>query len=136
MVDKNKIERDKDNRNEIETTKINKATNEVVKMDRKISLDMGKEFGQTVTETMIYDQYLTQAIKILDNFNPVERVFKLREHMPDDETKKMVDNFGKSDMPTYLNAYKQMANEAFESGVDVLKLHREFTRLRKESLQQ
>ena len=109
----------KDDKNKNETTNI-EIKKEAINMEEKKNIDMGKEFGQTITETMIYDQYLTQAIKILDNFNPVERVFSLREHMPDEETKKMVDNFGKSDMPVYLEAYKRMATE---DGIQIGRAH-------------
>jgi hypothetical protein len=84
-----------------------------------IPLSFGQEYGSSIMESLTYRQYLSDSAWVLDNFNPVRRILPLRDTMPDDESKKLVDNFVKGDVPTFLLQSRIIMENCLKVGVEI-----------------
>ena len=98
-------------------------------------LDFGQEYGSSITESMTYRQYLSDSAWTLDNFNPITRVLPLRESMPDDESKKLIDGVVKGDMPEFLTKCRNISANCLDVGLEISNIAKILTQKRKEAIE-
>jgi len=118
-------------------TKINEGKDsgikkEVETMEEKERMNFGQEYGSSITESLTYRQYLADTAFVLDNFNPVKRVLIFRDEMPDEESKKIIDGFVKSDMPDFLIKCRKASENCLDVGLEISDIAKTLAKKRKE----
>lgn len=149
-IDKNEDAENKNTKNEDEKIKNikNEGTNIYENRGEKLmeneqekknetskKIDFGQEYGSSITESMTYQQYLTDSAWVLDNFNPIARVLPLRESMPDDESKKLIDGVVKGDMPDFLAKCRAISSNCLEVGLEISNIAKILAQKRKGSIE-
>lgn len=104
-----------------------------VNMEEK-KIDFGQEYGSSIAESLTYRQYLADCAYVLDNFSPVSRVLPFRSSMPDEESKKFIDGFVKSDMPTYLAKVRKISEDCLSVGEEISAIAKTLAQQRKNSI--
>jgi len=127
---------------ENEGTKFQENRGEIImenEQEKKIEtnkrIDFGQEYGSSITESMTYRQYLGDSAWVLDNFNPITRVLPLRESMPDDESKKLIDGVVKGDMPDFLTKCRAISTNCLDVGLEISNIAKILTQKRKGSIE-
>lgn len=103
-------------------------------VEEKKPIDFGQEYGSSITESLTYRQYLSDCAFVLDNFSPVARVLPFRSNMPDEESKKFIDNFVKSDMPTYLSKVRKISEDCLSVGEEISAIAKALATARKDRI--
>jgi hypothetical protein len=110
-IERSNTDRIKNDRTEIE------RKGDVLMEEKKENINLGQEFGDCITESMIVKQELSNIAFLLDNFNPVTRTLVYRQSMPDEESKKIVADFCKSEMPNFLQQSKRILDACYNDGI-------------------
>lgn len=107
----------------------------MVENEKNEKMNFGQEYGSSITESLTYRQYLSDTAFVLDNFNPVERVLKFRDDMPDDESKKLIDGFVKADMPTFLEKARKASENCLDVGLEISDIAKALATKRKQQIE-
>lgn len=117
------------------TSNERKGEIKMVENEKNEKMNFGQEYGSSITESLTYRQYLSDTAFVLDNFNPVERVLKFRDDMPDDESKKLIDGFVKADMPTFLEKARKASENCLDVGLEISDIAKALATKRKQQIE-